>query len=423
MAARTCKKIVQVKLLLVSVGKLCTNGMLVLFDANSVNVFNQQTRQIVAQGKRDIRSNIYMIPVADAGAQGVKGFTPTGTDAAQGVIPQNTFANNVYEIRVVPALISYLHACTGFSPKLTWIRAIEAEFFTTWPGLTADRVRQYLGKLETTTMGHQRMIHQNIQPTNKGTRSRVHDVCVTMTDDDDMRNMIAMDLPGRYPVTSASGNKYIFVMINYDSNYIKALPMKSRKTSEMIQCYRGFTSRLIQLDNEVSKKLVEKIQEDKLEYQLSAPGDHRQNPAERAIQSFKNHFISIRSGTDDKYPRNRWDLLIEQAEITLNMLRSPTLNPKVSAYTLINGVFDFNKTPIAPCGMKTIVHNMTSERASWADHGSRGFNIGPAMNHFRCYKNLMVTSKSVQVSNTVEFFPSQCNNPQLSEGEQINLLL
>ena len=53
-AAQTCKKFVEVKLPLVSVGKLCTNGMLVLFDADSVNVFNQQTRQIVAQGKRDI---------------------------------------------------------------------------------------------------------------------------------------------------------------------------------------------------------------------------------------------------------------------------------------------------------------------------------------------------------------------------------
>ena len=135
------------------------------------------------------------------------------------------------------------------------------------------------------------MIRQNIRPTSKEQqpRSKVHDVCVAIADADDMKNMIAMDLPGRYPITSASGNKYMFIMIDCDSNYIKALPMKSRETSEMIRCYRecyeffklaGFTSRLIRLDNKVSKKLIGKIEEDKLECQLAAPGYHQRNPAE-----------------------------------------------------------------------------------------------------------------------------------------------
>ena len=34
------------------------------------------------------------------------------------------FAGNVYEIRAIPALISYLHAAAGFIPKATWVNRI-----------------------------------------------------------------------------------------------------------------------------------------------------------------------------------------------------------------------------------------------------------------------------------------------------------
>ena len=76
--------------------------------------------------------------------------------------------------------------------------------------------------------------------------------------------------------------------------------MKSRETSEMIRCYgicyehfkaAGFTAQLLRLDNEISQQLIKRIEEDELDYQLAAPGDHRRNPAERAIQDYKNHMI------------------------------------------------------------------------------------------------------------------------------------
>ena len=81
-----------------------------------------------------------------------------------------------------------------------------------------------------------------------------------------MKNLIAMDFAGRYPVTSKQGHKYIFIMYNYNSNYTFAVPVKSQKTSEYLrafqECYdelkqRGFTAQLLQLDNEISKDLDE----------------------------------------------------------------------------------------------------------------------------------------------------------------------
>ena len=87
--------------------------------------------------------------------------------------------------------------------------------------------------------------------------------------------------------------------------------MKSRETSEMIRCYgecyeffkvAGFTAQVLRLDNEISKELIKRIEEDKLDYQLAAMGDHRRNPAERAIQDYKNHLISVLAGADQLSP-------------------------------------------------------------------------------------------------------------------------
>ena len=38
-----------------------------------------------------------------------------------------------------------------------------------------------------------------------------------------------MDLTGRFPKISSSGNQYILVGYNYDANYIHAAPIKNRR--------------------------------------------------------------------------------------------------------------------------------------------------------------------------------------------------
>jgi len=43
---------------------------------------------------------------------------------------------NAYEIHAVPVLISYIHATAGFLAKETWLRAIEAILYSSWPGIS-----------------------------------------------------------------------------------------------------------------------------------------------------------------------------------------------------------------------------------------------------------------------------------------------
>jgi hypothetical protein len=153
--ARRCKKFYEVSLPLVSVGKLCVYGMTVKF--NAVGVYVYKDGKEILRGRRDPLRNLYMLPVG--GSRNITSITRVPRYTAN---LTNKIAANAYELRAVPALISYLHGCAGYIPKETWITGIDAGYYTTWPGLTATRVRKYLQKSEHTVMGHMKQIRQGI---------------------------------------------------------------------------------------------------------------------------------------------------------------------------------------------------------------------------------------------------------------------
>ena len=83
---------------------------------------------------------------------------------------------------------------------------------------------------------------------------------------------------------------------------------------------------------------------------------HQQNATERAICTYKNHFMAGFASCDLNFPLAEWDRLLTQAEIMLNILRTSRVNPKLSAQANLFGNFDFNKTPLAPPGTKVLIH-------------------------------------------------------------------
>jgi hypothetical protein len=66
------------------------------------------------------------------------------------------------------------------------------------------------------------------------------------------------------------------------------------------------------LDNEASAALKSFFTEN--EYQLVPPHCHRYNTTERAIMTFKEHFVSGLASVDPDPPLNLWDHLLAQAE-------------------------------------------------------------------------------------------------------------
>jgi hypothetical protein len=109
---------------------------------------------------------------------------------------------------------------------------------------------------------------------------------------------------------------------------------------------------------------------------------HRRNKAERAIRTFKAHFLSILASVDPAFPPNRWDLLLPQAELTVNLLRQSTLYPTMSAWEHLNGFYNFDATPMGPPGCRIISHVKGSTRRSWDFRGGAGFYVGPSLDHY-----------------------------------------
>ena len=94
-----------------------------------------------------------------------------------------------------------------------------------------------------------------------------------------------------------------------------------------------------------------------------------------------------------------WDLLLPQAEITLNLLCNSQVNPKLSSYAYLFGNFDFNCTSLAPSGTLIEVHQKLKNRV-WHPHAKKYWFMGPAMEHYTCFKtvsNKEITSDIVNI--------------------------
>ena len=87
---------------------------------------------------------------------------------------------------------------------------------------------------------------------------------------------------------------------------------------------------------------------------------------------------------DPNFPLSKLDRLFEQADITLNLLRSARSNPKLSAYAYMFGEFNFAATPLAPPGTKIVAHIKPNQRRTLKLNGEAGCYVGPSMKHYRC---------------------------------------
>jgi hypothetical protein len=182
------------------------------------------------------------------------------------------------------------------------LQAVKDRHLITWPGLTEDAINKHLKLTPATAMGHMNQRRQNISSTSK-TPIEKHP-----TPDTDLGNknlvdqgQLYTDLTGKFPVRSGKGNSYVMVCYVYDCNYVKVIPMKSRSASEWVKSYdtvhqelavKGFKPKLQTLDNEASVALKNFFTVNDIDYQLVPPHCHHRNAAERAIRTFKEHFVA-----------------------------------------------------------------------------------------------------------------------------------
>ena len=261
--------------------------------------------------------------------------------------PANALNVIIHKNKTKSDLAKYHHGSCGWPVSSTFIKAIENNHFTTWPGLDPQLIKKHLPPSIATNKGHMHQERQGLQSTSnipnikkkleniklnapglslqeailkdialdfhpKSDQPNERSNCVIYTIYEcNPTNMGYTDLTGRFPYRSSRGNEYIFIAYNYDGNAILAKAIRNRTAAIITEAWKtlhdtfvigGVAPSTYVLDNEISSTLKAAFQQNEVSFQLVPPNNHRANAAERAIRTFKEHFKAILAGVDHKFP-------------------------------------------------------------------------------------------------------------------------
>ena len=161
-------------------------------------------------------------------------------------------------------------------------------------------------------------------------------------------------------------------------------------------------------NNECPAAFKKFLKQHDITLQLVPPYDHRSNPAEKAIDTWKSHFILGLASLPPTFPLHLWDRLIDHATITLNLLCPSKLNPLLSAHAQLYGTYDFNCNPLCPPGCKSLAHDSPGHRETWNTKGTDAWYLGPALDHYRCHRLYVPRTRAEIIACTVDFYPHNC---------------
>ena len=405
---------------LISVGQLADIGLTTIFTKDGAYVVDTDRQEVVLTGRRDPKTRLYMIAL--------KPITETENthainQAMASIQQQHENAINAASTQILDTAgdrVEFFSRVFCSAAESTLIQAVKKRWIV-FPGITANILKRHRRRLRTheSAAGHLDQAHQNHQrhngptlthetTTEPGEKQPTHLVTKIHTEGNHM------DATGRLPFVSHQGHQYILVLYAEGGNFIKAIPMKDRSKQSYLTAHktaykyfddRGYAPTFQRLDNEVSNDFLAYLQANHITVDLVPPHQHRRNKAERAIRTFKNHFIAMLAGVDPNFPMHAWNQLLSQAEITINMLRPATHHPRISAWEALNGKYDFDAHPMAPPGTAITIHEKPDQRGSWSKHGIQGFYLGPALTTYRSYRVWTKHKESIRVSDTIAWHP------------------
>ncbi len=252
-------------------------------------------------------------------------------------------ANTIFNLPNTHQSLFYHHALAGFPPKETFLAAVRAGICATWPSLTTTLILKHFPDLDKTQRGHMKGQQKGVQSTKVSapvtikvepgtanpplpTIKKHYDIFVMVYK---LLLTVHTDQTGPFPITSQQGYWYIMVGIHLDANYIFCKLMKNQTEGEMIMAYQKMVNRMKllalglkhhHLDNKCLAAFKACIAKNGMTHELVLPDCHHHNITEQAIRTFKNHFVSILSGVDDRFPLTLWCHLVQPAKLTINLL-------------------------------------------------------------------------------------------------------
>ena len=413
--------------------------------------------ETIYKGWRDDKTNLFQMSLLDDGTERIIPETdPSEYDGSNGLIMSaiQWSVNSIYECQNREQLTKYFHSSLGSHVKSTLQSAARAGYLQGCPGFDLDAINKYIAVEDATEMGHMTKTPAGVQstttaskrgktakqthhlerleaaeesqslpaqePGNKKTRQVF--MSVQLAD-----GFIASDQTGAYPRTSHRGYKYICVFYIYDANRIKGIAVKSRHSSELLKAYqevykwceaRGFKPELHRMDNETSGEVEDFIASQQTSVQYSPPGRHCA-PAEKAVQTYKACFKSVTASLPAAFPISYWCHLLEQIDLSVNIVRPCRQNPKLSAWAATEGEFHFSSTPIAPPGTELLMYVRPENRKSFGHNANKAWYTGPCFKHYRSVSGILPSTGRVRISDTVKMKHHAIAIPTLTPADRI----
>ena len=273
---------------LLSIGQLCDNGCLALFDKNFLWILHN--KKLLLKGRRNTTDGLWDIPFPVLSSQH-KNNAPlpapilTPTDSTQPSCNYIlTLDKSKYE------LAQYIYGCLFAPTQSTLQQAIINGNLSTWPGIDLINFKKYVGTNLHHVKGHLDQERQNLRST-KHVSSPPTSINSLSSEDLKLdafpshtntkcyhcysiiipaptktpKGISYSDQTGRFPYQSSRGNKYICVTYNYDANAILFSLLKNRESTSLVKAWEATHHRLTKnghqvdlhiLDNNISADFV-----------------------------------------------------------------------------------------------------------------------------------------------------------------------
>ena len=411
---------------LISTSDLCNKGCTAIYTSTYVHIVNKQGKTVHYSTK----------------APKDKLWTMVSDDPHRPIQRFESYVGNVIKNQYDAEYVNFISAMLGNPAHETILRSIRKGYLKFLPRLTTALYRANMPNSSAIARGHTDRKRQGLDSTQPKkhlllfSRQDREDYDLQNKDDTmyvdlvDMTRTSHADLTGRFPVASRQGNEYIFICCYL--GYIMAVAQCDKTKESFIKsttiCLEKFTSAkgithtpplMHRIDNEVSQDLKDLVQKHfKMELHLVSPTSHRQNHAERAIRTYKNHLIATMCSAHPNAPYSLWESYMPQIEITLNCLLPFRINPNISAWEGIHGKpFNFRRHPLAPCGTEVLIYEPPDKRTTWEPHGKHGFYCSPSLEHYRTFRVYTSSTQAFRVTDTVAWLPSPYALPGSSPAE------
>ena len=170
----------------------------------------------------------------------------------------------------VKALVRCLHAAAVFPVTSTWLAAIRAGNYGTWPGLTYENAKTYHPTTTETLMGHMTQTHQCVRSTKRNITPSKPTWAVSpiysnipATTSNELFVVVKpiskryTDDMGRFPIRSRFGHRYIMLAFHCNSNNILIEPFQYHHDRHHIAAYSRIMKRIRERGHKVDLHVLD----------------------------------------------------------------------------------------------------------------------------------------------------------------------